>query len=144
MNETPAGGAQPEAQQPSADELRAYFEQLRPVPVENVLAETFSSLLMAAQAKIGRHDARLLIDTAGQAFAHVRTHLSQATAAQFEQALNQLRMAQVQAEQAAAASGQTEENDLAHKPAAPTDPAPTGSATPPEQPPASKLWIPGR
>lgn len=121
------------------------------MPAEHVLTETFSSLLMAAQAKLGRNDARLLIDTAGQAFAHVRQYLSDAAANQIEQALNQVRMAQVQAEQAAATSGRTEENDLPHKPAAPAGPsgpsgpaASSGPAATSGQSQTSKLWIPGR
>ncbi|PSK96937.1 hypothetical protein CLV30_12421 [Haloactinopolyspora alba] len=144
MSETPdTGGGEPrETTQPSEDELRAYLEQLRPLPAEQVLAEVFSTVLTAAQAKLGRHDARLLIDTAGLAFEHTRAHLGDEAADQFEQVLNQLRMAQVQAERQT--GGEGEENDLPSAPAAPQTSQPTAAQPQqPEQPATSKLWLPG-
>lgn len=126
---------------PTTEDVRTYLEQLRPVPAINVLPDVFSSTLMAAQAKLGRHDARLLIDTTTLILNHVRPYLTDQSATQFDQILNQLRMAQVQAEQSGA-SGQKEENDL---PQVPTPPA-AATPTPPQQQasPASKLWMPGR
>ncbi|WP_129662521.1 hypothetical protein [Phytoactinopolyspora endophytica] len=145
--EANTSGDQPrETGQPSSEDIRKYLEQLRPVPADQVLAETLSSTLTAAQAKLGRYDARLLIDTAGLIFTHARGYLNDEAAKQFEQVLNQLRMAQVQAEQRSA--GQQEENDL---PQPPAPPAGSGvpqapAAAPPRQQasPASKLWVPGR
>ncbi|NEE01308.1 hypothetical protein [Phytoactinopolyspora halotolerans] len=150
-----SGDQHRQQEQPSAEDVRRYLEQLRGVPCEQILTETLSGTLTAAQAKLGRHDARLLIDTAGLVFTHAKSYLNNATASQFEQVLNQLRMAQVQAEQRA--GSQAEENDLPQAPAPPAAGTPSAGAPPaggaaaastpsaPQQPsPASKLWVPGR
>lgn len=154
-----AGG--PEGQ-PSEEEIRAYLGQLRSAPVDQVLAELLSSLLNAAQVKVGRRDARVLLDGASALVAQVRAVLPAELVTQLDQVLSQLRMAQVQAEPevaAAAAQGQAEPNDL-DAPAgdadqdagqAPAADAEGGSPKPPPSAPpasgsdpASRLWVPGR
>jgi hypothetical protein len=97
----------------SAAEAREYARRLRALPVDQVLGEYLSGLLSAAQVKLGRRDARLLIDVAAAAHEHARSHLPGELTKQIDQALGQLRMAQVTAEGKASGPGQSEENDLA-------------------------------
>lgn len=131
--------------EPSEKEFREYLAQLRSVPADRVLLETMSGVLTAAQAKIGRNDARLMIDLSALMLDHARQYLPAAQAQQFDQVLGQLRMAQVQGEQAVAQRGTAEENDLPQPPAPPATVAgPAAQPAQPQQPPASKLWVPGR
>jgi len=141
--------------QPSEEEVRAYLAQLRAAPADQVLAEVFSGLLNAAQVKVGRRDARVLLDATATLFAQVRGVLPDELTSQLDDVLSQLRMAQVQAEPEvaeAAAKGQVEPNDL--DAAAPdtdggqAEPAsgkgaPAGGTTPPSDA-SSRLWVPGR
>jgi hypothetical protein len=132
----------------SEEEARQYMAQLRSAPAEQIVTELLSGLLNAAQIKLGRRDARLLIDLGSLVFDHARRYLRADLARQIEQALHQLRMGQVQAENSVADSPQAEPNDLAETPAPPSGaPAPPSAPTPPppSQPsPASRLWVPGR
>lgn len=139
---------------PSEEEVRQYLDQMRSAPVEQVLAEVLQGLLNAAQVKLGRKDARLLLDTAGTITDDAREHLSEQLAQQIDQALSQLRMAQVEAEKEASAQGAVETNDLGATPdAGGVDAAaPESSDTAAQQEPqpgspgsqTSKLWIPGQ
>ncbi len=151
-------------QQPSEEEIRAYLSQLREAPVDQVLAEVSNALLNAAQVKVGRRDGRLLIDATAAVTDAVRGHAAEELTSQLDQALTQLRMAQVEGEQQvaqAAAGGQAEPGDLTTDPSA--EDGTSGQATtdadagageqprqdPPQQPPpgggaASRLWVPGR
>ena len=150
----PSGASSGGEQQPSEEEVRAYLSQLREAPVEQVLAEVSSALLNAAQVKLGRSDARLLIDLSAGLADGARAALSEDLSKQIDDALAQLRLAQVEAEQQVQASGETESNDIseaaadAAKPAGeessggeqPRSPGPSasgGSA-------GSRLWVPGR
>ncbi|HEX6447211.1 MAG TPA: hypothetical protein VF053_19105 [Streptosporangiales bacterium] len=138
--------------QPTEDEIREYARQLRVLPVEQIIADTLSSLLSGAQAKLGRRDARLLIDLTTVSLTHARDHLSQDLVRQVEDVLGQLRLAQVTAE--GRNPGEVEENDLDRVPAPPASgattppvqpsrPTPTPTPTPPPSA-ASRLWVPGR
>ena len=154
-----AGAAAGDPDQPSEEEVRAYVAQLRAAPVDQVVAEVISALLNAAQVKLGRRDGRLLIDLVGAVATTGREELSADLIGQVDQALTQLRMAQVEAEtqvSAAAAQGHAEPNDLGAAPAAAGDEAaapgapaggPAGAAgaqaPPPSQPSGKKLWVPG-
>jgi hypothetical protein len=129
----------------SEEQAREYVAQLRSAPAEQIITELLSGLLNAAQIKLGRRDARLLIDLSAVLHEHARQHLPAELTRQVEQALHQLRLGQVRAE--GASQRQAEPNDLAEPP--PPQPAGAASqpaaATPPPQPsPASRLWIPGR
>jgi hypothetical protein len=131
--------------EPSESEYREYLARLRSIPADQVLLEALSGALTAAQAKIGRNDARLMIDLCGLMLDHTRDYLPAQQAQQFDQVLGHLRMAQVQGEQAVAQRGDTEPNDLPRPPAPPASGSGQARPTPPEQPsPASKLWVPGR
>jgi hypothetical protein len=150
---------QPGGQQPSEEEVRAYLGQLRAAPVDQVLAEVLSSLLNAAQVKIGRRDARVLLDATSRLVEQVRHVLPDELTGQLDDVFAQLRTAQVQAEPevaAAAQQGQVEQNDVSAE-AAGDDGASSGageqpSEAPPSEAPrtqrpgdaASRLWVPGR
>ncbi|GGI07474.1 DUF1844 domain-containing protein [Egicoccus halophilus] len=161
MSDVPFDPSQAAGQQPSEEEVRAYLGQLRVAPVEQVVAEVASALLNAAQVKLGRQDGRLLIDLVGGLTEQVRGRLPEDLTSQLDQALEQLRLAQVEAEREvtqAGAQGHVEEGDLA----APQDgdatdtggasggqqtPPSGGASTPPTGGPgsaASRLWVPGR
>jgi len=97
---------------------------LRSLPVDQVLGDFLLSLLHAAQVKLGRRDARLLIDVTAVAHEHARPYLPGDLTRQIDQLLGQLRLGQVSAESRASQQGQPEENDLDRAPA----PPPTGAA----------------
>jgi hypothetical protein len=159
MSEPPsAQGPQGEV---SEEELRAYIGQMRQTPAEQLIADVFSALANGAQVKLGRRDARLLIDLAALLPERAGEHLEQRVRQEMTQVITQLRMAQVDAEkqlaQARAAGQEIDEaNDLASGPSAsaPSADAPAASQQSPpprQQPPqqsqgqaASRLWIPGR
>jgi hypothetical protein len=154
MPTDPTAGA-PDGQ-PSEEEVRAYIAQLRGAGVDQILAEVLSSLLNAAQVKLGRRDARVLLDTTAAMVEQTRAVLPAELTSQVDDVLSQLRMAQVQAEPEvaqAAAQGQVEPNDLpagggADAPAEAADEAP-GTPAAPSQPAAgqdaaSRLWVPGQ
>lgn len=160
MDPSAAGGGE---DQPSEEEVRAYLGQLRAAPADQVLAEVLSGLLNAAQVKVGRRDARVLLDATATLITQVRPVLPQELLSQLDEVVTQLRMAQVQAEPevaAAAKQGQVEPNDIGaeHAPAGTTggaegsgEPSPgpqAGGTTPPDQGAgsgaASRLWVPGR
>lgn len=164
------GGAPGE---PSEEEVREYLAQMRTTPAEQVVAEVLQGLLNAAQIKLGRRDARLLLDVAADVTERAEGALSPDLRTQLGEVLTQLRMGQVQAEQEVASSGHDEPNDLGTVPsdgAAPTGgdtpaaaaspdgapsapgPGPTSPGGPPSGgpppdaggSPLDKLWIPGR
>jgi hypothetical protein len=99
------------------DEAGDYARRLRALPVDEVLREFLFSLLNTAQVKLGRRDARLLIDVTSVAHDHARAYLPGELAQQVDQMLGQLRMSQVSAE---ARPGGPEENDLDRLPAPPS------------------------
>ncbi|MBY5163783.1 hypothetical protein [Salsipaludibacter albus] len=162
-------GGQPTGQ-PSEEEVRQYLAQMRGAPVEQVLAEVLQGLLNAAQIKLGRRDGRLLLDTATALVEQSRPALSSDLAGQVDEALSQLKMAQVEAEKEVAEAGREEPNDLggsagdggagaddATEPTTPDQQATPRQAPGGQQPgaqqrgqqpggnsPLDKLWIPGR
>jgi hypothetical protein len=107
-----------------AADARDYARQLRAFPADQVLQDFFFSLLNAAQVKLGRRDARLLIDVTAVAHEHARPHLPGELTRQIDEVLGQLRMAQVSAENQASQQGQQEENDLGTSPAPPAPVSP--------------------
>ena len=111
----PGGAAQ--GGERSAEDARDYARQLRSLPVDQVLGDLLFSLLHTAQVKLGRRDARLLIDVAAVAHEHARPYLQGELTRQIDQVLGQLRMGQVSAEGHASQPG---ENDLDSTPAPPS------------------------
>jgi hypothetical protein len=83
------------------------------------------------QIKLGRRDARLLIDVTTVAHQHARSYLPGQLTAEIDQLLGQLRLGQVSAEGHAHKQGEPEENDLDRVPAPPAaGPAWEASCTP--------------
>ena len=117
--EEPDGGTgQDEAR--SAEDAREYVRRMRSLPVDQVIGEVLFSLLNAAQVKLGRRDARLLIDVSTVAHEHARPYLPGELSRQIDQVLGQLRMGQVSAEGHANQQEEPEENDLDRLPAPPS------------------------
>jgi len=117
--EEPDGGTgQEEAR--SAEDAREYVRRMRSLPVDQVIGEVLFSLLNAAQVKLGRRDARLLIDVSTVAHEHARAYLPGELSRQIDQVLGQLRMGQVSAEGHASQQEEPEENDLDRLPAPPS------------------------
>jgi hypothetical protein len=124
----------------SAEEAREYVQRIRSLPVEQIIGDVVFSMLNAAQIKLGRRDARLLIDLTAVSQQHARPYLPEELTKQIDQVLGQLRLGQVSAEGRVTQRGEPEENDLDRVPAPPSPDAPQ----PPAGPPPSKLWVPGR
>ena len=127
-----AGSASGAEDQParSAEDVREHMQRLRSLPVEQLIADVLFSLLNAAQVKLGRRDARLLIDLSAVAHEHAGPYLSGELSKQIDQVLGQLRLGQVSAEGHASEPGEPEENDLDRMPA----PPPAGAAQSPAGP----------
>jgi hypothetical protein len=121
-------------------------EQARSTPAEQIIAEVLSTLLTAAEVKLGRRDARLFIDLCAAVTDQAGPYLSGELGKQVGNVLGQLRLGQVSAERQRAGDAESEPNDLS---SAPTPPA-TGtraeaqSGDPSTPSPASRLWVPGR
>jgi len=109
----------PEHETPTAAEVGDQARRLRSFPADQVIADALFSLLGAAQVKLGRRDARLLIDVTTVAHQHARSYLPDQLTVQIDQILGQLRLEQVSAEGQASTQGEAEENDLDRVPAPP-------------------------
>jgi hypothetical protein len=96
-----------------------YVRRLRALPVDQVVGDALFSLLTAAQAKLGRRDARLLIDVTTVAHEHARPYLPGELTGQIDQVLGQLRLGQVTTESHAGRQAAPEENDLDQIPTPP-------------------------
>lgn len=133
---------------PTEAEMQQMLAQMREAPAEQVLVEVVNVLLQAAQVKLGRPDARLLIDVVAAVAESIAGRADGALLDQVNQAVTQLRMAQVEAEGSAgagAAEGAAEPTAATPPPTAPSGPpssAPPGPAPGAGQ--ASRLWVPGR
>jgi hypothetical protein len=104
---------------PSEDDVHRHIQRMRELPVEQVIGEVVFSLLNAAQIKLGRRDARLLIDVTAVAHEHARPYLPDKLTKQVDEALGQLRLGQVSAEGPTSAKGEPEKNDLQRVPTPP-------------------------
>ena len=113
----PGGGDQADTR--AEQDAREYVRQLRSLPVGQVVGDALFSLLHTAQVKLGRRDARLLIDVTAVAHEHARPYLPGELTTQIDQMLGQLRLGQVSAESHASQEGQPEQNDLDRAPAPP-------------------------
>jgi hypothetical protein len=87
--------------------------------VDQIVGDVLFSLLNVADVKLGRRDARLLIDLTTVAHEHARPYLPGELTGRIDQVLAQLRLAQVSAE-SHASQGKPEENDLDRVPAPPS------------------------
>ena len=128
---------------PSEAELQQMLAQMREAPAEQVLVEVVNVLLQAAQVKLGRPDARLLIDAVAAVAQVAAGRADEALLGQVGQAVTQLRMAQVEAEggEVGAAPSRSPSGE-ATAPSAPPGSAPAAPGGP-EAPQRSRLWTPG-
>lgn len=128
---------------PSEADLQRMLAEMREAPAEQVLVEVINLLLQAAQVKLGRPDARVLIDAVAAVAEASSGRADAALLGQVSQAVAQLRMAQVEAEGAEA--GAAAPPGPATPPPPRTDEAARSPRSGPPQPPAgSRLWVPGR
>ncbi len=146
MSDTPndpaaAAAGQTPGQEPSEEEIRAYLGQLREAPVDQVLSEILSALLNAAQVKLGRRDGRLLIDLVGGLIEGSRAALDDEFTGQVDEAITQLRLAQVEAEGQVGGEEQPNDVDASVLAAGGSDAAGGGADTGAEQA-RSRLWTP--
>ena len=144
--------------QPSPEQMRAYLEQLRDADAAGLLAEAFNLLATGAQVKLGRPDARALIDGLAGLVEGASPALPAQLAAQMQQGIAQLQMAQVEAEREVAAQAEgagageqasgEQDADADASSATQPPPAPPGAGGPPGPPPGQRmtdrLWVPGR
>jgi hypothetical protein len=117
---TAALGGDDDDRTPSAEDVGEYVQRMRSLPVEQVIGDVVFTLLDAAQVKLGRRDARLLIDVSTVAHEHARPYLPDELTKQIDQALGQLRLSQVNAEGHASAQDEPEQNDLNRMPTPPS------------------------
>jgi hypothetical protein len=121
---------------PDEAEVRAMLAEMREAPAEQVLAEVASVLLQAAQVKIGRPDARVLLDAVAAVATAIEGRAQDGLVGQVQNAVTQLRLAQVEAER---------ELGIAPPPDRPATPAPAaGAPGAASARPAPRLWVPGR
>lgn len=143
---SPTAGNRSE-QQLSEEELRAYLTQLREAPVADMLGQAYAMLGSWAEAKLGRRDARPLIDAMNSLVEGAGAGLPEDLARRMREGIAQLQLAQVQAEQQLAEEQQA--------PSAQHAGQPPGDSPRSQQPPGSdadqsaqrltdRLWIPGR
>lgn len=131
-------------QQPTEEELQAYLAQMREADPAELVAQAFQILAMGAEVKIGRPDARVLIDalvavvdaTKGRVQAQLTTGMTNA--------VRQLQMAQVQAEREGSSAGEPAAEDTAGDARQPGAPSQPGAQQGDEQRRTDRLWIPGR
>ncbi len=137
---------------PSEAELQMMLAQMREAPAEQVLVEVINGLLQAVQVKLGRPDARLLLDAVAAVADSVRGRADAKLIDQVAGAVAQLRLAQVEAEGGAGAPTRQEPADpeapatgtpgtTSRGPGKPDAPGQPGA---PGAPGASRLWVPGR
>lgn len=136
-----AGNRSPE--QLSEDELRAYLQQLREAPVAELLAQAYTMLGAWAEAKLGRPDARPIIDAMSGLVQGAGSGLPDDLVKRMRDSVGQLQLAQVQAEQQAAAQQPAADEQRAEPtpkeaPAKGTDAGQSGQRL------TDRLWIPGR
>ena len=135
---------------PSEAEMQQMLAEMRDAPAEQILVEVVNALLQAVQVKLGRPDARLLLDVVAAIAESARGRAEQSLMAQVADAVTRLRVAQVEAE-----SGPPSPDRLAGSDGPPPAPAPTPAPQPAAQqtpPPGSpgapggggsRLWVPG-
>jgi hypothetical protein len=133
----PAGSQAPG---PTQEELEAHLAQLREANVAEVVVQAVNMLATGAQVKLGRDDARVLIDAIAAIADTADGRVDAELVKQVRDAVSQLKMAQVQAErdlaqaEATSTQGQTE-----------AEQSPTGQGETGQNPPLTdRLWIPGR
>jgi hypothetical protein len=133
MSDPTAGGG------PSEEELRAYLESLRAAHPVEVVVQSFGILATASEVKLGRPDARVLIDGMAALLEATAERLPSEIVTKMRETVTQLQMAQVQAERDVAS-----QQGQAGSPAEGQGGQQAEPGEPAQESPASRLWIPGR
>lgn len=139
--------------QPTQEEMEAYLEQLRQAEPAELVAQAYTMLGTGAEVKLGRSDARVLIDAMAALTEAAAGGVAEDLTTRMRNGVVQLQTAQVQAEREAGREGAAAQAGQP-PPAAPggpagsPDPTPQPSGQTPGQPqgekPTDRLWIPGR
>lgn len=143
-----------QAEQPTEEEMKAYLEQLRDADPAEIVAQAYTMLGTGAEVKLGRPDARVLIDAMGALAEVTQGTLGDDLVTRMRNGVVQLQTAQVQAEREAGDAGQQAEVSQAAGPETPPGPAGQGQASAPpkkqwnpgdeDESMTDRLWIPGR
>jgi len=136
-------------------EMQQMLAEMREAPAERILIEVINALLQAVQVKLGRPDARLLLDVVAAVTESMQGRTDAELVTQATDAVMRLRMAQVEAE--SEVSGSDPASSEGRSGSAATDgavpppaPGPSPSATQTGRGPqsdaggGSRLWTPGR
>lgn len=138
--------ADPMADGPTEEEMRAYLENLRDAQPVEILVQSFGLLATAANVKIGQPDARVLIDGMAALLDATAGAMPDQIVGQMRETVQQLQLAQVQAERDAADTGAPSRAGSASSEGQPDADVAQPQQQPRQQRPdaASRLWIPGR
>lgn len=144
--------ADPMADGPTEEEMRAYLENLRDAQPVEILVQSFGLLATAANVKIGQPDARVLIDGMAALLDATAGAMPDQIVGQMRETVQQLQLAQVQAERDAAGAAATADTGApSGAGSASSEGQPDADVAQPQQQPqqqrpdaASRLWIPGR
>ena len=126
-------------EQPSEEEMRAYVEQLRDADPAQIFVQAYQILGTGAEVKLGRDDARPLIDAMEGLASVAEDRISEELVNQMREGVSQLQTAQVQAEQQADESPGVE-GEAGAEPSAQSSP----QSPPAEEKKSDRLWIPGQ
>lgn len=126
----------------SEEELRAYLDQLREADATEILVQAYTMLGTGAEVKLGRADARVLIDAMGGLVSSVGQRLGE-LGTRMQSGVAQLQMAQVEAERQASQQASPPQADQTARPQQAEQP-PQQNAGGQQQRMTDRLWIPGR
>lgn len=130
---------------PSEEEVQQYLEQLRSAEAAEIIAQAFNMLATGAQVKMGRPDARVLIDALAGVVDNTGEQLPEEVGNQMRESVGQLQTAQVQAEQEA--SGQDAsggEGETGGQAAGASQSGQSSQSTESGQRMTDRLWVPGK
>jgi hypothetical protein len=128
----------------SQEELQAYLEQLREADAADIVVQAYTMLGTGAEVKLGRPDARVLIDAMAGIVQAAGARLGE-LGQRMQAGVAQLQMAQVEAEGRTAAAQPAGEQRAGAQPepqAQQPSPGPTEQPSGPSM--TDRLWIPGR
>ncbi|MBW3604988.1 MAG: hypothetical protein KY460_08770 [Actinobacteria bacterium] len=123
---------------PTEEEMRAYLESLRSAQPVEIIVQSFGILATASEVKLGREDARVLIDGMAALLDATEDRMPSEITERMRQTVSQLQLAQVQAERDEAAAGA--DTDTMREQPPPSQPQQQEQ----QSDAASRLWIPGR
>lgn len=136
---------------PTEEQMRAYLENLRDAQPVEIVVQAFGLLATASEVKLGRIDARVLIDGMAALLEATAERMPAEIADRMQQTVAQLQMAQVQAERdlAAAETGEQDAGAVDEGAQAPPSAEPPSAAQQqqqqqPREDVTNRLWIPGR